>query len=46
MPDGITRGLPIDDYVAVAAFLYFGVQVSVAAVSVAMVSGAMVSACA
>ena len=31
---------------AVAAFLYFGVQVSVAAVSVAMVSGAMVSACA
>ena len=26
LPDSFTRGLPIDDYVAIASFLYFGVK--------------------
>jgi len=26
LPDSLTRGLPIDDYVAIASFLYFGVK--------------------
>ena len=26
VPDSITRGLPLDDYVAIASFLYFGVK--------------------